>query len=101
MIMSIFATISPAELKVRLENGESPLMVDVREDEEVAQGMIEGAIHIPLGQISERHNELPTAVEIIVICRSGGRSGRACEFLSANGYNVTNMSGGMLEWAKL
>jgi rhodanese-related sulfurtransferase len=101
MIMNIFATISPAELKVRLENGESPLMVDVREDDEVAQGMIEGAIHIPLGQISERHNELPTAVEIIVICRSGGRSGRACEFLSANGYNVTNMSGGMLEWAKL
>ena len=99
--MNIFATISPAELKVRLENGESPLMVDVREDDEVAQGMIEGAIHIPLGQISERHNELPTAVEIIVICRSGGRSGRACEFLSANGYNVTNMSGGMLEWAKL
>ncbi len=99
--MSMYAIISPAELKVRLENGESPLMVDVREDDEVAQGMIEGAIHIPLGQISERHNELPTAVEIIVICRSGGRSGRACEFLSANGYNVTNMSGGMLEWAKL
>ena len=99
--MSTFLTIQPADLKARLDGGEQLVLIDVREDEEVAQGMIEGAIHIPLGQISERHNELPTAVEIIVICRSGGRSGRACEFLSANGYNVTNMSGGMLEWAKL
>jgi rhodanese-related sulfurtransferase len=99
--MSSFATITPAELKARLDGGERPLMVDVREDEEVAQGMIAGAVHIPLGLIGERYNELPTSQEIIMICRSGGRSGRACEFLSANGFNVTNMSGGMLAWEKL
>jgi rhodanese-related sulfurtransferase len=94
-------TIQPADLKARLDGGEQLVLIDVREDEEVAQGMITGAIHIPLGQIADRQNEIPAADEIIMICRSGGRSGRACEYLSAQGYPLTNMAGGMLEWAKL
>ncbi len=99
--MGTFAVIQPAELKARLDKGENIVMVDVREDEEVAHGMIAGAIHIPLGQVPDRLSEIPNASEIIIICRSGGRSGRACEFLSAQGYSVTNMAGGMLDWAKL
>jgi rhodanese-related sulfurtransferase len=100
--MSSFSTITPADLKVRLANGEKLTMVDVREADEVAQGMIAGAIHIPLGEIDSRHQEIPTSNEIIIICRSGGRSGKACEFLAGSGYKgITNMSGGMLEWAKL
>lgn len=100
--MSSFATITPAELKQRLANGESLTMVDVREDEEVAHGMIPGAIHIPLGQLAERSAEIPDASEVIMICRSGGRSGKACEYLRSVGIEgVTNMTGGMLEWVKL
>ena len=42
--------------------------------------------------------ELDRNNETVVVCRSGGRSGRACEYLTAMGYKVINMSGGMLEW---
>ena len=73
-------------------------IIDVREDEEVAQGIIPGAKHIPLGQIPERLDELNKNEHYYMVCRSGGRSGRACDFLIQNGYNVTNMAGGMLDW---
>lgn len=56
-------------------------MIDVREDEEVAQGMIDGAKHIPLGQIPDRLSEIDKSGEIILICRAGYRSERACEYL--------------------
>jgi rhodanese-related sulfurtransferase len=100
--MSLYSTITPAELQARLASGEIVAMIDVREDDEVALGMIPGAIHIPLGQIPDRLPELPDAQELVLICRSGGRSARACDFLAANGRSgLVNMSGGMLEWAKL
>jgi len=90
--------ITTAELEQKLENGETLHMIDVREDDEVAAGMIPGAIHIPLGEVPERLEELDKATPYILICRSGGRSGRAAEFLQAQGYDVTNMVGGMLNW---
>ena len=70
----------------------------MREDDEVAEGIIPGAIHIPLGEVAERVDELDKSEPYILICRSGGRSGRATEFLEAQGYDATNMTGGMLEW---
>jgi rhodanese-related sulfurtransferase len=91
--------ITPEELKIKLNNGESPVIVDVREAEEVAEGMIPGAIHIPLGELALRHNEIPQTDEIIVVCRSGNRSQKAYEFLEAQGFTgLFNMSGGMLAW---
>ncbi|MGN7386288.1 rhodanese-like domain-containing protein [Sporosarcina sp. SAFN-015] len=90
--------ITTADLQQKLENGESLHMIDVREDEEVAAGIVPGAIHIPLGEIPERMAELDKATPYVLICRSGGRSGRAAEFLEAQGYDVTNMVGGMLDW---
>ncbi|MCM3638484.1 rhodanese-like domain-containing protein [Sporosarcina luteola] len=86
------------ELQKQLENGETVNMIDVREEDEVEQGMIPGAIHIPLGEVPERLEELEKAAPYVLICRSGGRSGRAAEFLEAKGYDVTNMVGGMLDW---
>ncbi|MCM3710436.1 rhodanese-like domain-containing protein [Sporosarcina luteola] len=86
------------ELQKQLENGETVNMIDVREEDEVEQGMIPGAIHIPLGEVPERLEELEKAEPYVLICRSGGRSGRAAEFLEAKGYDVTNMVGGMLDW---
>ena len=91
--------ISTTELQQLLEQGQQLNLVDVRELDEVAQGMISGAVHIPLGEVPERLDELDKAKSYIIICRSGGRSGRASAFLDEEGYDVTNMVGGMLEWA--
>ncbi|MEK8129871.1 rhodanese-like domain-containing protein [Paenibacillus filicis] len=95
-------TITPAEIKQRLANGEKLDMIDVREDEEVAQGIIPGAVHIPLMQIPDRISEIPQNGETILVCRSGNRSGRALEYLQAQGLTqLKNMTGGMLEWEAL
>lgn len=91
-------TINPEELQKKLDAGETVLMIDVREPDEVATGMIPGAEHIPLGLVESTYQDLDKTKEYIVICRSGGRSGMACQFLDAQGFDVTNMSGGMLEW---
>lgn len=96
--MPEFKTITPEELESKLQNGEKLHLIDVREDEEVAEGMIPGAVHIPMGQIPEAMDQLDEKKEYIIICRSGGRSGRVCQYLLGYGYNVTNMDGGMLEW---
>ena len=90
--------ITAKELEQKLNAGEKLTIVDVREDEEVGTGKIPGVRHIPLGQIPDRLDELDKSGHYYMVCRSGGRSGNACQFLIQNGYNVTNMVGGMLEW---
>lgn len=92
-------TVTAEQVRQQLEEEQKQLnIVDVREDEEVAEGKIPDAIHIPLGSIEDRKEELDKAKEYIMVCRSGGRSGRASEFLESEGYNVINMEGGMLAW---
>ena len=73
-------------------------LVDVREDTEVAQGRIPGARHIPLGQLGGRLAELDRQQPVIAICRSGNRSAKATELLTAAGFTCDNMAGGMLAW---
>lgn len=73
-------------------------IIDVREDEEVQQGMIPTAIHIPLGELPERLDELSKDDEYVLVCRSGARSYNASLFLADQGYNVINLKGGMLDW---
>lgn len=91
--------ITAQELRLRLKTGESLVLIDVREDEEVALGMIPGAQHIPMGEIPQRTEDIPADAEVIFICRSGARSQRVCEYLQQFGYNAaTNLSGGMIEW---
>lgn len=95
-------TISPEELKARLDQGEAMYMIDVREDEEVAVRMIPTAVHIPLGELPERHEEIQRQDEVILICRSGNRSGKAYDYLQMLGFTgLKNMTGGMLAWEKL
>ncbi|MDH5164024.1 rhodanese-like domain-containing protein [Heyndrickxia oleronia] len=96
--MSEFPIITPDELKEKLERGEKLNLIDVREADEVAEGMIPEAKHIPMGEIPESLDQLDQNVEYIMICRSGGRSARVCQFLQDNGYKVVNMEGGMLNW---
>ena len=90
--------ISTNELKDLLEQGKQLNMIDVREPGEVAQGKIPTAINMPLGLLEYRMNELDKSKEYIIVCHSGGRSGQATLFLESHGYNVINMTGGMLAW---
>ncbi len=90
--------ISAKEVEELVSKGTNPTIIDVREDDEVAQGKIPGAKHIALGTIPERVNELDPGKEYIMVCRSGGRSGKATQYLEQQGYKVTNMTGGMLAW---
>ncbi|MEQ6391041.1 rhodanese-like domain-containing protein [Bacillaceae bacterium S4-13-58] len=73
-------------------------IIDVREYEEVEQGKIPVANHIPLGELENRLHEIDKEKEHILVCRSGNRSGMAARFLKSRGYKVKNMVGGMLEW---
>ncbi len=75
-------------------------VLDVREDDEWTAGRIEGAVHIPLGELERRVSELDRNRPVVTVCRSGGRAGKAAEFLSAAGLNAEVMDGGMTQWAK-
>ncbi|MFC4902532.1 rhodanese-like domain-containing protein [Kocuria oceani] len=75
-------------------------VLDVREDFEVADGMIPGAVHIPMGQLNARLAELEQARPVIVVCRSGNRSARVAEALNAAGYSADTMAGGMIAWQR-
>ncbi|MFB4163935.1 rhodanese-like domain-containing protein [Alteribacillus sp. JSM 102045] len=90
--------INPEEVSQLLREKKDVNIIDVREDDEVAQGKIPEAKHIPLGELEDRLNEIEKNKEHIVVCRSGARSGKASEFLKSKGYNVMNMTGGMLDW---
>jgi rhodanese-related sulfurtransferase len=91
-------TITPKEIETLLFEGKALDIIDVRETDEVAGGRIPGAVNIPLGLIEFRMHELDKTKEYIMVCRSGGRSGSASQFLESYGYRVINMIGGMLSW---
>ena len=78
---------------------EDATVLDVREDDEWAAGHVAGALHIPMGQVPQRLEDLPEG-QLHVVCRSGGRSRRTAEWLQRNGYDVVNVEGGMAAWAE-
>ncbi|CAK6477004.1 rhodanese-like domain-containing protein [Peribacillus castrilensis] len=90
--------ITTEEVEAKLEAGEAMELVDVREDEEVQEGMIEGAKHIRMNDIPANLDYFDKEKEYIFICRSGRRSENVCHYLQEHGYKVANMVGGMLEW---
>jgi rhodanese-related sulfurtransferase len=93
------AEISPTEVSRRLAAGERLCVLDVREPWEVAIASLPGSVHIPLNQIPMRLKELDADSDIIVMCKAGGRSRRAAEFLAQSGFrNVANMTGGIDAW---
>lgn len=75
------------------------LLLDVREDDEWKAGHVAEAMHVPLGQLAERVDELPDDRPVVVVCRSGRRSAQATAFLAASGFNAVNLAGGMQAWA--
>ena len=76
------------------------VVLDVREQDEWDAGHAPGAVHIPLGDLPARLDELPDtdAGTLAVTCRGGGRSSRAVAWLSQQGFDVANMDGGMKAW---
>ncbi|AGX05898.1 MULTISPECIES: rhodanese-like domain-containing protein [Bacillaceae] len=90
--------ITTEELEQLLKEGKKLELVDVREDEEVEQGMIPGAKHIRMGDIPANMDYFDDEKEYIFICRSGRRSENVCYYMQDQGYKVRNMAGGMLEW---
>ncbi len=77
--------------------GDDVRVIDVREPDEWAESHIPHATHVPLGTVPDRLDVFDGS-PTYVICRSGGRSGRACEFASERGLDVVNVEGGMLAW---
>lgn len=96
---AISPVITPAELKGRLQNRTAPRMIDVRELHEFEAGHIPGAENMPLSRFAAQFRSLPKNVELVLVCRSGNRSGMAQKFLAAQGYSQTrNLIDGMLGW---
>ncbi len=90
--------ITPKEVEKLLKEGKQLNIIDVRELEEVEEGMIPTAKHIPLGELPVQYKELDDKKDYILVCRSGSRGARACQFLMQHGFSVMNMDGGMLNW---
>ena len=91
--------ITVKELKERMDRGDAPRLIDIREPHEHAICTIPGAELIPAAQFIQRLGEFDQHTEIVVHCRSGARSGRAVEMMKARGFtNARNLTGGVLAW---
>ena len=82
-----------------VQNSDDVVLIDVREQSEYDAGHIPGITLVPMSEIQNRLDEIPTDKEVIVTCRSGNRSGQVTDFLRKNGFdNVHNMQGGIIAW---
>jgi adenylyltransferase/sulfurtransferase len=92
--------ITVTDLKAKLDAGDNVFVLDVREPHEYDIARLEGTTLIPLGQLPSRVNELNTADDIVVHCKSGMRSAKAVGFLQKAGFQkVKNLKGGILAWS--
>ncbi len=92
--------ITPEQLQRRIDAGDQPMLLDVREPMEVRIASI-GGTHIPMGQIPSRLDELDRNAEIIVYCHHGNRSQRVVDFLYESGFSrVKNLVGGIDAWSE-
>ena len=98
--MSI-AQLTPQQVQDYLKKQPAPLLLDVREEDEVRLCALAGSLHIPMNLIPLRHNELPDDVPIIVYCHHGIRSLNVARYLAHVGFeNVANLQGGIDAWAR-
>jgi adenylyltransferase/sulfurtransferase len=91
--------ITVKELKDRMDRGDAPRLIDVREPHEAAICTIPGAELIPAAQFAQQLGDFDLTQEIVVHCKSGGRSGQAVQMMKARGFtNARNLTGGVLAW---
>ena len=94
--------LTPGEFVARRAAGAEMTLLDVREAWEVKLAPAPtDFVHIPMGEIAARLSELDPRADLVVLCRSGGRSGQVAEFLDRRQFHsVTNLTGGILEWSR-
>jgi rhodanese-related sulfurtransferase len=97
----VVTEITAGQLQARRATGGAPVVLDVRENWELGVASIPGTLHIPMNEIPARLGELDANAEIVVMCRSGGRSLQVANFLDRNGFrSVANLTGGILAWSR-
>ena len=92
--------ITVEELKAKMDKKENFVLLDVREPHEYEIAKIPGSKLIPLGELPQRVGELDKAAKLIVHCKMGGRSARAVQLLRAQGFDATNVAGGIHAWSE-
>ncbi len=91
-----YDSITPRELKARLDAGDRPVLLDVREPWEWVLARIEGSALVPLSELPKRVRELDPAAETVAICHHGVRSAYVTQALERSGFaNVLNLEGGL------
>ncbi len=89
------------ELKAKLDNGEQPVLLDVREPWEYELAHIDGSLQIPMNDIGRSLESLDKAKETIVICHHGSRSYQVAAFLERSGFqDIVNLDGGVDAWSR-
>jgi rhodanese-related sulfurtransferase len=92
--------ISASEAVILRNKNKDAVFLDVREHSELAICRIEGALHVPMGEIPERHEALPRDAPLVVLCHHGMRSLNVVQYLEKKGFeNAINLSGGIHAWA--
>ena len=93
--------IYPEELSRLISEGRSPLLLDIREEEERDISKLEPDLHIAMAEIPSRLGELDRDADIVVYCRSGNRSGRVVAYMRQRGFkHVRNLATGINGWAQ-
>jgi rhodanese-related sulfurtransferase len=92
--------ITPSALQARLATADPPVVLDVREPWEQDIARLAGTLDIPMNEVAARLAELPKDRDIVVMCRSGGRSSTVTQYLEQRGYRASNLTGGILRWAQ-
>ncbi len=93
--------LTPTEYQRDAAGSATTLLLDVREAWELEVASLPTAVHIPMGEVPGRLAELDRGRDIVVMCRSGGRSLNVARFLESQGYpSVANLTGGILAWAR-
>lgn len=95
-----YGEVAPAEVKARIARGETVFLLDVREPIEVEEWAYPIGVNIPMGELGDRLDEIPSDQTIVVACRSGQRSASAAKALSDAGWTAENLAGGALAWAE-
>lgn len=98
--MASFTITDPESLAQRLADGETPVLLDVREDWEYQTCHLPDSLHVPMGQIPSRLDEIPADRPVVCICHHGGRSEQVARYLAAQGReSVENLAGGVDAWS--
>jgi rhodanese-related sulfurtransferase len=99
-VSSVPAEVSPGDARAAVGGGEA-LLLDVREQWEWDEQRIPGAVHIPMGEVPGRLEEIPADRDVYVYCKVGGRSARVVDYLRRHGRERSaNVAGGIDAWAE-